>query len=384
MDMQHKVIVIGGNHHNTLGLIRSVGEKGLPVYLLLEHQESLTTCNLRFSKYITKMYHLKDEAEIMTILKRDFGEEEFKPVILCASDASVCLLDEHYNELKDQFHFFNAGQQGRINHFMNKVNMFPLAEECGLRTIKTWCLKGTESIPSDISYPCFSKANNSALGGKNGIGISYSEDELREKLNCNYELLVQEYIDKDYEIDVNGFSYNHGNNILINAVCRKIRDYSDRQSQYEVLENYSLYPHVNDIAMKKLVKSIGYEGPFSVELMYKNEIYYFLEINLRSDAMNYHYTSGGFNYPYLWYLYGKLRELDSTQVTFPQLRKPLYIMQWSDFSDVIHRRITLLHWLKDLSHTRAFFILNWRDPKPFLFVIWQNVKLVLHKLHILK
>lgn len=118
---QNKVIVIGGNHYNTLGLIRSVGEKGLPVFLFLEHQESLANCNLRFSKYITKIYHLKDETDILKILKRDFDDEENKPVILCASDASVCLLDENYDELKDRFHFFNAGRQGRINHFMTLV-----------------------------------------------------------------------------------------------------------------------------------------------------------------------------------------------------------------------------------------------------------------------
>lgn len=373
-----KVIVIGGNHHNTLGLIRSIGEKGLPVYLFLEHQESLVTCNLRFSKYITKMYHLKDEEEILTLLKRDFWNECSRLVILCASDASVCLLDEHYDELKDKFLFFNAGKQGRISFFMNKLNTFPLAEKCGFKTIKTWHVKSSDNIPNDIGYPCFSKASNSSIDGKNGIGISNSEEELREKLKCANELLVQEYIEKEYEIDINGFSYNHGENVVINAVCRKIRDYTDRQSQFEVLEDMSHYPHVDYTAIKKVIKAIEYEGLFSVELMCKNGIYYFLEINLRSDAMNYLYASGGYNYPYLWYLYNS-GNVDIAKITSSQLSKPLYIMQWSDFSDVVHKRLSLCHWLKDLARTRAFFVLNRRDIKPFMHLIWQNVK---HKLHI--
>ena len=379
-----KVIVIGGNHVNTLGLIRSIGEKGLPVYLLLEHQENLDTCYLRFSKYITKIYHLKDETEILTILKCDFGNDEIKPVILCASDASICLLDEHYDELKDSFLFFNAGKKGRINYFMNKNNMFSLAEKCGLRIIKTWQLKEGDIIPDDINYPCFSKPQNSALYGKKGTGINYTEDELKEKLNLCPDLLVQEFIDKEYEIDINGFSYNHGENVLINSVCRKIRDYTDRQTQYVVLEDISLYPMVDLTAIKKLVNTIGYEGIFSVELMYKDGIYYFLEINLRNDAANYLYTKGGYNYPYLWYLYCKYGRLDYIQISLPKKSRPLYLIQWSDFSDVIHRRISLFQWLRDLSRTRAFFVLNWRDPKPFMFVIWQNVKLIFHKLHILK
>ena len=84
------------------------------------------------------MYHLWEENEILEILKRNFWNEEQRPVILCASDASVCILDDHYDELKDKFLFFNAENQGRINYFMNKLNTFPLAEECGIKTIKSW------------------------------------------------------------------------------------------------------------------------------------------------------------------------------------------------------------------------------------------------------
>ena len=124
VEKNSKVIVIGGNHHNTLGLIRSIGEKGLPVYVFLEHQESLNTCNLRFSKYITKLYHLNDETEILTILRQDFSDRCHKSVILCASDTSVCFLNDHFDELSSQFLFFNAGEQGRISHFMDKAYMF--------------------------------------------------------------------------------------------------------------------------------------------------------------------------------------------------------------------------------------------------------------------
>ena len=91
--LANKIIVVGGNHPNTLGLIRSIGEKGLPVYLMLEPCSTLDYCNLRFSKYITKMYLLKSEEEILTILLSDFKNEKEKPIILCGSDASISLLD---------------------------------------------------------------------------------------------------------------------------------------------------------------------------------------------------------------------------------------------------------------------------------------------------
>ena len=222
------------------------------------------------------------------------------------------------------------------------------------------------------------------MDGKTGTGIIRTKEELQTRLKCGCDLLVQEYVDKDNEFNINGFSYNHGDDVIINAVCRKIRDYIDRQSQYMVLEDTSVRPDIDYSAIKEFVKSIGFEGLFSVELMCKDETFYFLEINMRSDAVNYLYTSAGYNYPFLWYRYGVDGKLDSSQVSFPQLRRPLYLMQWSDFVDVFHKRISFWQWLKDFSRTRAFFVLNWRDPKPFLYVIWQSIKLIARKLHILK
>lgn len=65
-----KVFVIGANHLNTLGLIRSLGEGGYSVVLLLEHC-NLRFCYLRFSRYIQKMYLLNSLEESLQILKKE-------------------------------------------------------------------------------------------------------------------------------------------------------------------------------------------------------------------------------------------------------------------------------------------------------------------------
>ena len=377
----NKIIVIGGNHPNTLGLIRSIGENGIPVILLLEPCESLEYCSLRFSRYIEKKYLLKTEDEILDILKRDFYGEQEKPVILCASDASICLLDAHYDELKDKFSFFNAGEQGLINYFMDKPNMFKKAEECGLNTIKTWHLNSSSIIPDDIKYPCFVKASNSAVDGKAGIGLCESKEELAERLQLGHEFLVQEYVEKEYELDINGISIHHGEEVFIPAVCRKIRDYEERQSDYIVLEDVKKYSHINFEAIKRLISEIGYEGLFSVELLCLGDKSYFLEINMRNDGVNYLYTSSGANLPMRWvnYCSGNNEAIDKGFC-----KTPIYLMQQADFSNVIHHQISLGKWLKDLMRTRAFFVLNLRDPKPFLYTMLINFKLVLRKLHIIK
>ena len=156
-----KVIVIGGNHVNTLGLIRSLGKNGYPVVLLLEHCR-LDWCNLRFSKYIYKKYYMEVLEDILSILRKDYWNEESKPVILCASDASICFMDRHYDELKEHFFIFNInGKQGMINHFMNKWETFPIAERSGFSVIKSCRVRTLEDIPSDVRFPCLIKGNNS-------------------------------------------------------------------------------------------------------------------------------------------------------------------------------------------------------------------------------
>lgn len=381
--LANKIIVIGGNHPNTLGLIRSIGEKGLPVYLMLEPCSTLDYCNLRFSKYITKMYLLKSEEEVLTILHTDFKNEEERPIILCGSDASVSLLDSHYDELKDCFYFFNAGEQGRINHFMDKINMFPLAAKCGLNVIKTWHIKDKTRIPDDITFPCLTKPNNSLGGDKEDIHICYNKDELETCLRDNVDYLIQEYIEKEYELDINGFAYNHGRDVVLPAAVRKIRDKSYRQSDYIVLEDISRHTQVDKNAICKFVSTIGFEGLFSIEFLCKKDRAYFLEINMRNDGVGYLYTKTGANHPYLWALYstGNLTESIINNV---RCKTPTYLMQQADFSNVLHHELSFTRWLRDLCRTRAFFVLNIRDPKPFLFTLLVNFRILLEKLHLKK
>lgn len=58
-----KVIIIGNAHHNTLGLVRSLGEKGIRPILLLEPCD-LRFCCVRFSRYIAKIHYLKSVEDV--------------------------------------------------------------------------------------------------------------------------------------------------------------------------------------------------------------------------------------------------------------------------------------------------------------------------------
>lgn len=376
--IENKIIVFGGNHHNTLGLVRSMGENGFSVIVFLEPC-NLNFCNLRFSKYIVKLHFLSTMNNALDVLRSEYWNEKDKPIILCGSDASISLLDAHYNKLKNHFFIFNInGQQGRINAMMNKLNTFPIAKKNGLSTIRTWQVSDIRNLPEDIIFPCLTKGINSNTSSKDDIFVCKNRKDLEICLRDGVDYIIQEYIEKDYEIDIVGFAYNHGKDIFVPGVVRKIRDEIHHQSDYIRLDDLSAYPLINIEIIRQFITDIGYEGIFSIEMIGKSEKLYFLEINMRNDGTGYLYTAAGVNYPLCWALYctGKLTKefLDSISV-----KTPYYLMQGNDIYNVFKGKISFYKWINQVLGAKAHFVLNLYDIKPFIYQVYSLFRQVLKK-----
>ena len=363
-----KVIVFGNSHHNTLGLVRSLGEKGIRSILLLEPCD-LKFCCVRFSKYIAKIHYLKTLEDGLRVLREEYWDEKDKPIALNAGDPSMSLLDAHYGELKEHFHIFNArGEQGLINYFMDKANQFPIAEKCGLNIIKTWHLNAAKDLPSDLTYPCLLKGNNSTGSSKADMFICTCREELLSCMHEGVDYLVQEYIDKDCELDIMGFSWNHGNEVFIPAVVRKVRETLTRQSDYIRLEPVSDYPALSVDAIEAFVREVGYEGIFSVEMIRRGGKFYFLEMNLRNDGVGWLYTKSGANFPYMWVQYCN-GDLSRKSLATAKLRMPLTLMQLWDVLNLKAGKVPFRQWIKECLGADAHFLFDAKDIKPFLYLI---------------
>ena len=380
-----KVIIFGNSFLNTLGLIRSVGLKGYPVILLLEPVKKCQ-CYVRHSKYITKIHYLKSVEEGLQVLFNEYGNENEKPVVLCGSDSIICMLDAHYNMLKEKFHIFNAGEQGRINYFLDKINTFSIAKDCGFTLIKSWLVTDIKNLPIGITYPCLIKGNNSTESTKGDMFICHNEAELKDCLHEGVEYLIQEYIQKEYELDIVGLAYNQGKKVFAPAVVRKIRETLYRQSDYIRLDDIKEYSNFNPNIISNFLRKLSYEGIFSIEVIYSKGKYYFLEINMRNDGTSWLYTVAGINYPYLWTLYcvGKLTDEILSTIRFTN---HLYLMSENDVYNMFGGSISFVQWIKDFYKSGAFFIMNAKDPKPFFFSTLNHIrqfgKLILRKtLHI--
>lgn len=363
--IKNKVIVFGCDGNNALGLVRSLGQMGLFVVLLLCGKER--GCVGR-SKYVKKIHFLPDFSAGIDILKGEYANEEERPIVFPAGDHEVAVLDANYNQLKDRFILFNAKhRQGGISYYLNKVKTFPLAERNGLNLIKTWVVNDISRLPCEITYPCIIKSNNCTIHNKEVMFVCENIDELNANLRQGVEYLIQEYIKREHELCIVGVSFNGGEDVYLPAVVRKIGDgLGPKQSTYIRLDDVHDYPKLDLKAIRSFVKELGYEGILSVEVLFSHEKYYFLEINLRNDGCCYLYTKAGINYPYLWTL-NAVGKLNSSSLCEKRFRHPYYLMSLNYLFYLLERKISILRLVRDFLTVRAFYVLSLDDPMPFVF-----------------
>lgn len=371
-NQKNKAIVIGGNHYNTLGVIRSLGEKGVPVFLILTSNKN---SYISKSKYITKCWQItKSRDEIIDILLNNFSNEDYKPVIIPTSDLVMVILDRNFNLLKSKYILPNIDKsEGKVTHLMNKKIMNEMAAISGLIVPKSLeiDLTNTEiNIPERVIYPCIVKPLSSIDGKKEDIKICKDESELKItlwNLSMSYDkVLVQEYIDSEDSkmIEVIGCVTAIGKEVILPAIIEKKREFPLKvgSTSYALVTPNSKYISKDQIV--KFLEKLNYVGVFDIEFKYANGKTYFIEINYRNGAPGYALTKMGVNIPYLWYLDASGTEISNKN---RELTKSFNLMmEGRDFRHVLNGDLKVGSWIKDLINTNAFLFINFNDIKPII------------------
>lgn len=378
--MKKNVIIFGSPLITTISLVKSLYGYGYSIIEIIEPCDK-HMCSLQYSRYVDKVYFLEKLEDGIDIILKYKDPNNIIP-ILCSSDSSILLLDQNYNLLKDSFYFFNANEQGRICFYLNKINTFPVAEKAGLTVIKTWLVNDIYNLPDDITFPCLTKGNNSTESGKDDMYICQNAEELKACLHDGVEYLIQEYIKKEYELDFVGLAYNHGNDVYIPAVVRKLRDDIHRQSVFVRLDDINEYPNFDLNIINRFIKEIHYEGIFSIETIFSNGKYYFLEINLRNDGCQCVYRAAGINYPLLWVKYVE-GELTKEMLSSGTFKNHLYQMRKDDIRNVIEGKVSLFVWIVDFIRTKSFLGVDFLDPMPVFWGTLISVRQLLKKVVVL-
>ncbi len=336
------VVVLGGTHHNTLSIIRCLGERGIVVDLILCETSGNNSYVLK-SKFIHDYTIASDAVEAVNILQKRYAG---MPYIVCSDDVAA-LLNHDYE------------------HYMNKQRQVELAKEVGFNVPISFDHKVGQLLPPLKYYPCLVKPLSSCLGGKR-IDICNNEQQLRvviSQYDLNAVIQIQEYLNKDYEIVVDGVAVN--GQIIIPGFVKKHRDVKGGTSFCTVYSSNNL---PNDLLRKinNMVNAINYEGLFGVEFIVSKGRYFFIEINLRNDATTYAISVAGVNLPYI-YVQAKVHEDYSNEIK-RQVRTINAIVERRDLTFVFNRQISLMKWIKDFKRSECRYFYNPCDIKPFISI----------------
>ena len=367
-----EVYVIGGNHHNALGVIRALGERELRPYVIIQCEEEKPY--IRLSKYIQQYWIVKSDTEVLDLLKQEGAKRNQQAVLIACSDGLSSLVDMHRNELSKWYRLPGSDAQGRITLLMDKEVMSQLAREVGFKVPQSFAVNTKDNSEISIPMPWIIKPLVSKDGKKADIKRIFSGGEWREYCQEHYSLVqVQQLIDKDFEYQLIGLSLNGGEDVIIPGVSHVLRPAETTNTgflHYEPLDNQ--YKEVLEIG-RRFLKATGYSGLFSLEFLKgKDGKDYFMEINFRNDGNGICVTASGVNLPYIWYLYNTggdyRKEIEGSKV------KPVYVMpEFADISLMGHHQLYLSTWLKDIRRTDCFMEYDKQDRKPFWCLLKQEI-----------
>ena len=362
----NKVIVIGGDHHNTLGVLRGLGERGIRPDLLLVTPSRMTYVDA--SKYIARQLKIRNDDDIVGTLLTHYKDEAEKPVVICCSDSSSGIIDENRNKLNPYFLLPGAEEQGRISEMMSKKTMADLAIGVGFSIPGTYYLGNSNEELDKIPLPCIIKPLESRKGSKTEISICRSKDEL-SSYAAKHDISkdqIQDFIDKDFEYQLIGCSTRSG--IIIPGVSKILRPCKGSNTSY--LHYTPLEDGFCDIEKcKEFVRRTGYRGLFSLEFLRdKQGKDYFMEINFRNDGNAICVTAAGMSLPYIWYLDCIGEDYTSER---SKTIKSVYVMpDMAELKLLATRQISLKEYISDFKKTDRFMEYDKKDKKPF----WKLLK----------
>lgn len=369
--LTNEIVVIGGNHHNTLAVLRSLGEKGLCVFLIVVSKE--TKPYVCYSKYVKKYYVVENTDSISDVLHTISEGLTEKSIIIACTDSISSYLDMHPQS--DKFFIPGSKEQGGITTLMNKNTMSQLAVEAGIQIPPSWTFNNEYKDVSEVEYPCIVKPLVSKNGSKADIVICKTRAELNQYFeHCNSgEVQIQKYITKDIEFQLIGCSLNSGEQVIIpgaSIILRQPENTNTGFLQYVLRRNFIF----NEKVCKEFICRTGYSGLFSMEFLRdKDGNDYFMEINFRNDGNSICVTAAGMNLPYIWCLYNAGLPIDE-ELCYEQMKEVLVMPEFNDFSNVIHRRLSLWNWLIDVKRTDCFMEFSKRDQMPFWFYLFKSLK----------
>ncbi len=365
------VVIFGGDHHNGLGLARILGKNGFNVYSVVVNPYKRSW--LKYSKYIKKTDVFTSYREGLAFILKKYKTTKKEIVLIPYSDGAALELDNSLDDVKDYFWVPSiGGKAGQIAYYMSKQNQYNFALTHNLKMAKSFTLNfdsGDEKL-AEVPFPCILKPILSAEGDKRDIVICNNDTEYEKALSVlkgkNYKrILVQEFINYDYEIDAFGCICHKEPffNIVPTKTIRSFPPKKGTNSFSEIITDEYIIDKCKLVA--KALRDIDFYGLYDIELFVRGDEIWLNEINFRNSGDVYMAIKQGFYYPLVW-VNDVINLPNDSTLTHP-VHKTYAMTELADIRNVFNGSVSLLNWIRDFRKVDDFAVMFKGDMKPFFY-----------------
>lgn len=370
-EIENEIIVIGSDHYNALGVLRSLGQVGIySNFILIGDKKRTTTV---YCKYIKKLYKIKEssEQEIIKVLQDEFNSYKVKPILIPTGDPIAKILDKNFNQLSKIFILPNIdGKEGMITKCMDKSYQKKLCDKYEIKVASSEVITLNKEYKNSIYQlpeKVIIKPNVSADGDKSDICIANGIEEIEKSLdkfkNKGYkEVIVQEFLNYETEYAMMGFAYN--GTVIIPGINDNIDIYPSNRGNTSYSRMFPVKDFEFDISkIRYMIEDIKYTGFFEVETFKVKDELYFNELNLRNSANLFAYSGNNINYIYLWILLILGKDLSKEKINVD--KSYYFVVEHLHIKQIKEGTATIKEVVNHLKNSTKL-IYNKRDKKPFI------------------
>jgi D-aspartate ligase len=365
-------LVVGGDHPG-LGVARSLGRRGIPVYLI-DDQHCISSYS-RYAKRVVRVDNILDErrtVDAVLEVGRRFNLRDW--VLYPTRDETVAAFSRYRDELASFFRV-TTGEWGSVQWAWDKKNTYELAANLDIPCPKTFNPRSAEELPSLYSRlplaikPAVKENFFYATGAK-----AWRADT-PEQLNELYaratqqikpeEILIQEIIPGDGREQYSYCAFARNGRPHSTLTARRARQHPREFGRAATYVETVEAPMIEELS-ERFLEAIQYHG--LVEIEYKRDPrdgeYKLLDVNARAWGFHSIGSACGVDFPYLVYAdqLGIPVEPVHGQPGVGWLRLLTDIP--TALSDIAYGSLTWGAYLRSLRAARVEAVFSWRDPFP--------------------
>jgi D-aspartate ligase len=372
--MRHEIgaLVIGGDHPG-LGVARSLGRRGIPVYVL-DEQHSVS----QFSRYVTRVIRVPDlrteRATVDAVLSVGdrFGLQGW--VLFPTRDEHVAAFSRNRDELASHFRVTTPGWE-TVQWAWDKGKSYARAQALDIAVPRTWTVGGADGLSP--LYDQLPLAIKPAIKEKffYATGAKAWRAETPEQLRMLFakaashipadEILIQEIIPGDGTQQLSFCAFVRDGRTHSSLVAQRLRQHPREFGRAATYVETADVPIVEELS-ERFLRSIDYYG--LVEIEFKRDVrdgqYKLLDVNARTWGFHSLGEAAGVDFAHLLFSdqLGLAVEPRRGRAGVGWLRLVTDVP--TALSDFCSGYLSLRSYVESLRRTRVESVFCKRDPLP--------------------